>query len=87
MHFCIEVLKEPDAVAYLQIGQQLSNRVSNQAFGWQKDMRTKAEIDAEFVLSLDARPLQNCIENLDFAQLKGKLVSHGKFLYLLRRLL
>uniref|UniRef100_A0AC35FS44 Uncharacterized protein n=1 Tax=Panagrolaimus sp. PS1159 TaxID=55785 RepID=A0AC35FS44_9BILA len=73
VHFCIEVLKEPDAVAYLQIGQQLSNRVSNQDFGWHKDMRTKAEVDPEFVLSLDTRPMQSCIANLDFAQLKVPL--------------
>uniref|UniRef100_A0A914Z309 Fibronectin type-III domain-containing protein n=1 Tax=Panagrolaimus superbus TaxID=310955 RepID=A0A914Z309_9BILA len=33
-------------------------------------MRTKAEIDPEFVLSLDTRPMQSCILNLDFAQLK-----------------
>uniref|UniRef100_A0A7E4VX68 Fibronectin type-III domain-containing protein n=1 Tax=Panagrellus redivivus TaxID=6233 RepID=A0A7E4VX68_PANRE len=71
MQLCIEVLKEPDAVVYLQIGQQLNNRASTQDFTWNREMRTKAEVDPEFVLSLDTRPVQNAIQGLEFAQLKS----------------
>ena len=73
IQFCIEILKEPDPVTYLQIGQQLASRASNQDFGWHKEMRTKPETDPEFILSLDSKPLQMCIQSLDFAQLKGWL--------------
>lgn len=34
-------------------------------------MRTKPEVDPEFVLSLDTKPLQYAIQMLDFSQLKG----------------
>jgi len=73
IQFCIEILKEPDPVTYLQIGQQLASRASNQDFGWHKEMRTKPETDPEFILSLDSKPLQMCIQSLDFAQLKAPL--------------
>lgn len=80
IQFCIEVLKEPDPVTYLQIGQQLASRASNQDFGWHKEMRTKSEVDPEFILSLDSKPLQMCIQSLDFAQLKGWLGINVNYL-------
>uniref|UniRef100_A0A915DML2 E3 ubiquitin-protein ligase TRIM9 n=1 Tax=Ditylenchus dipsaci TaxID=166011 RepID=A0A915DML2_9BILA len=72
IQFCIEVLKEPDPVAYIQVGNALSNRVTNHEFLWHREMRTKPEVDSEFVLTLDTNALQYAIGTLDFAQLKAQ---------------
>ncbi|CAD6193191.1 unnamed protein product [Caenorhabditis auriculariae] len=70
IQFCIEVLKEPDAATYMQISNVLLRRSTSQEFLWHKEMKTKPEVDEEFVLNLDTKPLLYAIHNLDFAQLK-----------------
>ncbi|VDK40220.1 unnamed protein product [Gongylonema pulchrum] len=71
IHFCIEVLKEPNPVTYLQVSSALINRATTQEFLWHKEMQTVPEADPEFVLSLDVSSLQYAIQTLEFAQLKG----------------
>ncbi|VDN58861.1 unnamed protein product [Dracunculus medinensis] len=70
IQFCIEILKEPDPVTYLQVSNALINRATTQEFLWHKEMQTKPEVDTEFVLNIDATHLRYAIECLDFAQLK-----------------
>ncbi|PAV86874.1 hypothetical protein WR25_07109 [Diploscapter pachys] len=70
VQFCIEVLKEPDPAAYLQISNALLHRSTSQEFLWHKEMKTKPEADPEFVLNLDTKQLLYAIQTLDFAQLK-----------------
>jgi hypothetical protein len=36
-------------------------------------MNTRPEVDGEFVLNLDVKPLQYAIQALEFVQLKGGL--------------
>lgn len=74
IQFCIEILKEPDAVAYLQIGNSLCNRTIDAEFLWNKNMITKPEVDGEFKLDLDTQTLQHAIASLEFVQLKGKSI-------------
>ncbi|KAI1720865.1 SPRY domain-containing protein [Ditylenchus destructor] len=71
IQFCIEVLKEPEPLAYIQVGNALATRVVNQEFLWHREMRTKPETDAEFVYTLDTEPLETAIRALDFVQLKA----------------
>lgn len=70
IQFCIEALKEPDASVYMQISNALLHRSTSLEFLWHKEMRTKPEIDSDFVLNLDTKHLQYTIQTLDFAQLK-----------------
>uniref|UniRef100_F1KVP2 E3 ubiquitin-protein ligase TRIM9 n=1 Tax=Ascaris suum TaxID=6253 RepID=F1KVP2_ASCSU len=70
IQFCIEILKEPDPATYLQVSNALINRTTTQEFMWHKEMQTKPEVDAEFILNLDTKHLQYAIQTLDFAQLK-----------------
>ncbi|KAI6236813.1 hypothetical protein M3Y95_00198400 [Aphelenchoides besseyi] len=71
IQFCIEVLKENDAVAYLQVGNGLQNRTTEAEFLWNKNMNTRPEVDSEFVLNLDTKPLQYAVQSLEFVQLKA----------------
>ncbi|KAF8381452.1 madd-2 [Pristionchus pacificus] len=71
IQFCIELLKEPDPAAYLQISSALIHRSTTADFLWHNDMKTKPEVDGEIVLNLDTKHLQYAIQTLDFAQLKG----------------
>ncbi|GMS79448.1 hypothetical protein PENTCL1PPCAC_1623 [Pristionchus entomophagus] len=75
IQFCIELLKEPDPAAYLQISSALIQRSTTADFLWHNDMKTKPEVDSEIVLNLDTKHLQYAIQTLDFAQLKGLLMS------------
>ncbi|GMR58256.1 hypothetical protein PMAYCL1PPCAC_28451 [Pristionchus mayeri] len=75
IQFCIELLKEPDPAAYLQISSALLHRSMNADFLWHSDMKTKPEVDSEIVLNLDTKHLQYAIQTLDFAQMKGLLMS------------
>uniref|UniRef100_A0A914UQZ3 COS domain-containing protein n=1 Tax=Plectus sambesii TaxID=2011161 RepID=A0A914UQZ3_9BILA len=70
IQFCIEVLKESDPVAYLQIGSSLMNRVANQELLWHKEMQTRPQTAPDFDLSLDAKQIYVAIQQLNFAQLK-----------------
>ncbi|EFO97840.1 CRE-MADD-2 protein [Caenorhabditis remanei] len=70
IQFCIEALKEPDPTVYMQISNALLHRSTSLEFLWHKEMRTKPEIDSDFVLNLDTKHLQYTIQTLDFAQLK-----------------
>ncbi|CAJ0582232.1 unnamed protein product, partial [Mesorhabditis spiculigera] len=71
IQFGIEVLKEQDAATYLQISNSMLHRSSSQEFLWNTEMRTKPEVDPEFVLNLDVKHVQYGIQTLDFAQHKG----------------
>ncbi|CAB3397524.1 unnamed protein product [Caenorhabditis bovis] len=70
IQFCIEALKEPDPSVYMQISNTLIHRSTSLEFLWHKEMKTKPETDAEFILNLDTKHLQYTIQTLDFAQLK-----------------
>ncbi|CAJ0925401.1 unnamed protein product, partial [Mesorhabditis belari] len=71
IQFGIEVLKEPDPATYLLISNAMLHRSSSQEFLWHTEMRTKPEIDPEFVLNLDTKHIHYAIGTLDFAQHKG----------------
>ncbi|GMT09316.1 hypothetical protein PFISCL1PPCAC_613 [Pristionchus fissidentatus] len=81
IQFCIELLKEPDPAAYLQISAALIQRSNTADFLWLNDMKTKPEVDGEIVLNLDTKHLQYAIQTLDFAQLKGilKIPTRGDY--------
>ncbi|KAI6239184.1 Zinc finger and Fibronectin and SPla RYanodine receptor SPRY domain containing protein [Aphelenchoides fujianensis] len=66
IQFCIEILKETDPM-----GNGLHNRTTETDFLWNKNMNTRAEVDAEFVLNLDTKPLQFAVQSLEFVQLKA----------------
>ncbi|KAJ1370976.1 hypothetical protein KIN20_032830 [Parelaphostrongylus tenuis] len=70
IQFCIEALKEPDPATYLQHSAALLHRSTSQEFLWHREMKTKPEVDPDFVLNLDTKHLQYSIQTLDFAQLK-----------------
>lgn len=70
IQFCIEALKEPDPATYLQHSAALLHRSTSQEFLWHREMKTKPDIDPDFVLNLDTKHLQYSIQTLDFAQLK-----------------
>uniref|UniRef100_A0A8R1DW27 RING-type E3 ubiquitin transferase n=1 Tax=Caenorhabditis japonica TaxID=281687 RepID=A0A8R1DW27_CAEJA len=70
IQFCIESLKEPDPSVYMQVSNALLHRSTSLEFLWHKEMRTKPEVDPEFVLNLETKHLQYTIQTLDFAQLK-----------------
>ncbi|CAI2352670.1 unnamed protein product [Caenorhabditis sp. 36 PRJEB53466] len=70
IQFCIEALKEPDPSIYMQISNTLLHRSTSLELLWHKEMRTKPEVDPDFVLNLDTKHLQYTIQTLDFAQLK-----------------
>ncbi|VDM51914.1 unnamed protein product [Angiostrongylus costaricensis] len=70
IQFCIEALKEPDPATYLQHSAALLHRSTSQEFLWHREMKTKPDVDPEFVLNLDTKHLQYSIQTLDFAQLK-----------------
>lgn len=71
IQFCIEALKEPDPATYLQHSSALLHRSTSQEFLWHREMKTKPDVDPEFVLNLDTKHLQYSIQTLDFAQLKA----------------
>ncbi|RCN46701.1 hypothetical protein ANCCAN_07239 [Ancylostoma caninum] len=70
IQFCIEALKEPDAATYLQHSAALLHRSTSQEFLWHREMKTKPDVDPDFILNLDTKHLQYSIQTLDFAQLK-----------------
>uniref|UniRef100_A0A7I4YZJ8 E3 ubiquitin-protein ligase TRIM9 n=1 Tax=Haemonchus contortus TaxID=6289 RepID=A0A7I4YZJ8_HAECO len=71
IQFCIEALKEPDPATYLQHSAALLHRSTSQEFLWHREMKTKPDVDPDFVLNLDTKQLQYSIQTLDFAQLKA----------------
>ncbi|KAK6041579.1 hypothetical protein COOONC_20916, partial [Cooperia oncophora] len=66
IQFCIEALKEPDPATYLQHSAALLHRSTSQEFLWHREMKTKPDVDPEFVLNLDTKHLQYSIQTLDF---------------------
>ncbi|EGT44201.1 CBN-MADD-2 protein [Caenorhabditis brenneri] len=70
IRFCAEALNEPDPTIYMQVSNSLLHRSTSLEFLWHKEIRTKPEIDSDFVLNLDTKHLQYTIQTLDFAQLK-----------------
>ncbi|VDP06874.1 unnamed protein product [Heligmosomoides polygyrus] len=75
IQFCIEALKEPDPATYLQHSAALLHRSTSQEFLWHREMKTKPDIDPDFVLNLDTKHLQYSIQTLDFAQLKDRIAA------------
>ncbi|EGT55392.1 hypothetical protein CAEBREN_29701 [Caenorhabditis brenneri] len=76
IRFCAEALNEPDPTIYMQVSNSLLHRSTSLEFLWHKEIRTKPEIDSDFVLNLDTKHLQYTIQTLDFAQLKGLYTPH-----------
>uniref|UniRef100_A0A0N4ZVY6 E3 ubiquitin-protein ligase TRIM9 n=1 Tax=Parastrongyloides trichosuri TaxID=131310 RepID=A0A0N4ZVY6_PARTI len=70
IQYCIEILKENDSLAFMQISEAISNRAINHEFLWDKDMKSKLDFDPEVVLNLNTSQIENCINNLNFAQKK-----------------
>ncbi|RWS17548.1 E3 ubiquitin-protein ligase TRIM9-like protein [Dinothrombium tinctorium] len=70
LQFCIEALKETEAIAFLQIGTSLINRVNNRELSWTKELTATPWISPELELSLDSRPVLASIEQLTFSQMK-----------------
>ncbi|KAI3418792.1 hypothetical protein GPALN_007894 [Globodera pallida] len=71
IQFCIEILKESDPMAYLQVGNALASRVTDQEFLWHREIRTKSEVDVQFEYDLDSTPARTALEQLEFLQLKA----------------
>ncbi|CAK5087034.1 unnamed protein product [Meloidogyne enterolobii] len=86
IQFCIEILKEPEPLDYLQanfllnsfyvegrVGSALANRVTDQEFLWHREVKTNCpEVDEHFQLDLDILNVKTAIEQLEFLQLKGE---------------
>ncbi|XP_078489974.1 E3 ubiquitin-protein ligase TRIM9 [Ciona intestinalis] len=69
LEYCIEVMKDNDPSAFLQVSQSLTERVSCNEQQWNGRnliSKTKPEFDMDIVTS----PLAMEIENLDFFQMK-----------------
>nr|CAD2193968.1 unnamed protein product [Meloidogyne enterolobii] len=74
IQFCIEILKEPEPLDYLQVGSALANRVTDQEFLWHREVKTNCpEVDEHFQLDLDILNVKTAIEQLEFLQLKAPL--------------
>ncbi|CAD5231849.1 unnamed protein product [Bursaphelenchus xylophilus] len=71
IQFCIEVLKEPDPIAYLHIDHALCHRATETDFLWNKNMITKPDINPEFVFNIDLRQVQATIQAMEFVQLQA----------------
>uniref|UniRef100_A0AC35UI54 B30.2/SPRY domain-containing protein n=1 Tax=Rhabditophanes sp. KR3021 TaxID=114890 RepID=A0AC35UI54_9BILA len=70
IQFCIEILKESDALDFMQISERISNRAANHEFMWDKEMRAKLEIDANIILNLNVKTTESAINGLNFTQKK-----------------
>ena len=76
IQFCVEVLKEPDPVAFLQVGSSLASRVGNVELRLDKEMGVRQPVvQPELELSLDTSAIISAVANLNFAQLKGELLN------------
>ncbi|KAL3097065.1 hypothetical protein niasHS_002781 [Heterodera schachtii] len=71
IQFCIELLKESDPLAYLQVGFALASRVTDQEFLWHREIRTKPEVEVQFEFDIDSAQLRTAIDQLEFIQLKA----------------
>ncbi|CAD5224588.1 unnamed protein product [Bursaphelenchus okinawaensis] len=71
IQFCIEVLKEPDPIAYLHIDHALYHRATEVDFLWSKNMSTKPEVNTEFVYNIDLKQVQTTIQSVEFVQLQA----------------
>ena len=83
IQFNIELLKEPDPLAYLQVGNAMAHRIVQQLEdvdreGWSAEERSAGTGMAggisEFALTLDTRELQRVIGGTDFSQMKRRLL-------------
>ncbi|XP_066903052.1 E3 ubiquitin-protein ligase TRIM9 isoform X2 [Halyomorpha halys] len=71
MQFCIEALKENDSAAFLQIGTMLISRVANEDMIWYQDSNLASPRVSPYCdLTLDHKPVQRAIDQLNFIQMK-----------------
>uniref|UniRef100_T1J5V0 B30.2/SPRY domain-containing protein n=1 Tax=Strigamia maritima TaxID=126957 RepID=T1J5V0_STRMM len=71
LQYCIEVLKETDFTAFLQISSALINRVANMDITWQKEMSSVPLNSHQLDLTLDIAPVMSAIGQLNFMQIKS----------------
>lgn len=94
IQFNIELLKEPEPLAYLQVGNAMAHRIVQQLEdvdreGWSSATAEERTIGAsggngiaEFSLTLDTRELQGVIAGTDFSQMKRELLAvEGGYFY------
>ncbi|XP_074656960.1 E3 ubiquitin-protein ligase TRIM9-like [Tubulanus polymorphus] len=71
LQFSIEVLKEQDPTAFLQVSNCLINRVSSTDQTFNKEMELEPRVPAEFDWTLDNSGALHAIESLNFFQMKA----------------
>ncbi|XP_011821189.1 PREDICTED: tripartite motif-containing protein 67 [Mandrillus leucophaeus] len=74
MEYCLEVIKENDPSGFLQISDALIKRVQVSQEQWVKGA-LEPKVSAEFDLTLDSEPLLQAIHQLDFIQMKCRVVN------------
>lgn len=68
--FCFEIVKEPDATAFLQVGSALMNRINNMELSWCTEIDVVPKVSSQFDLTLDQKSVIKAIEELNFIQMK-----------------
>ncbi|KAB7498956.1 E3 ubiquitin-protein ligase TRIM9, partial [Armadillidium nasatum] len=72
VQFCIEAIKEPDPVAFMQMGPQLIGRVSDLELKWDKELNSSPtnRLCPYIDLDLDHKSVLRPINNFNFVQMK-----------------
>ncbi|XP_071961988.1 E3 ubiquitin-protein ligase TRIM9-like isoform X2 [Antedon mediterranea] len=70
LEFCIEVMKEPDAAAFLLFSSTLNQRVGNIEASWDKEMILHGRVTPEFDLTLDSDSTITALSLLNFKEMK-----------------
>ncbi|XP_076311736.1 E3 ubiquitin-protein ligase TRIM9-like [Tachypleus tridentatus] len=70
LQFCIEALKETDPTAFLQVGNSLTNRVSNLDMTWHKEVTPIPWLSHQFDLTLDYQSVLETVQQMTFSQRK-----------------
>ncbi|CAH1791254.1 unnamed protein product [Owenia fusiformis] len=71
LQFSIEVLKESDPAAFLQVSSGLIHRVSSSDVTFNKEMGLQPVVSPDFELTLDNASVLHAIQNLNYFQLKA----------------
>ncbi|XP_064621343.1 E3 ubiquitin-protein ligase TRIM9-like isoform X2 [Lineus longissimus] len=75
LQFSIEVLKEQDPNAFLQVAGPLINRVGNADLTFNKEMELEPRIQPDFEWTLDNSQAMHAVTTLNFFQMKDGLVA------------
>ncbi|CAH1262053.1 E3 ubiquitin-protein ligase TRIM9-like isoform X1 [Branchiostoma lanceolatum] len=71
LEYALEIMKEEDAAAFLQVANGLIKRVCSAEMQWQKEVLLEPHEPPEFELQLNSQPLFKAIEQLNFVHTKG----------------